>query len=142
MISYKGYDVKNKVLYFTAAYSAPINKEVCRIGLNGSNFNVISAFKGYNEPSFSSTFDYFINAYSNANNPLQFTLYNNQGKQVRILEDNKTLNDKLKNYRLTQKEFMTLPTAYGLNLNAFMMKTADFTESKKYPVILLIYCGP
>jgi dipeptidyl-peptidase-4 len=142
VISYKGYDIKNKVLYFTAAYSAPINKEVCRIGLNGSNFNVISAFKGYNEPSFSSTFDYFINAYSNANNPLQFTLYNNQGKQVRILEDNKTLNDKLKNYRLTQKEFMTVPTADGLNLNAWMMKPADFTESKKYPVIFLIYGGP
>ncbi|MFY8028426.1 MAG: DPP IV N-terminal domain-containing protein, partial [Bacteroidia bacterium] len=28
VISYKGYDIKNKVLYFTAAYSAPINKEV------------------------------------------------------------------------------------------------------------------
>jgi dipeptidyl-peptidase-4 len=142
VISYKGFDDKNKILYFTAAYSSAINKEVCRIALNGSKFTVISESKGYNEPNFSATFAYFINAYSNANNPLKFVLYNNKGKQVRVLEDNQTLANKLKNYQLSPKEFLTVPTLNGQGLNAWMLKPSDFNENKKYPVVFLIYGGP
>jgi dipeptidyl-peptidase-4 len=142
VIAYKGFDEKNQTLYFTAAQSSSINKDVCKIKLDGSGFKVISEKIGYNEPNFSVTYNYFINNYNSANAPAEVVLYDKNGKNVRVLEENSVLRNKLKNYKLSQKEFLTIKTADGLELNAWMIKPFDFNEEKKYPVIFAIYGGP
>jgi len=142
VIAYKGFDEKNQTLYFTAAQSSSINKDVCKIKLDGSGFKVISEKIGYNEPNFSVTYNYFINNYNSANAPAEVVLYDKNGKNVRVLEENSVLRNKLKNYKLSQKEFLTIKTADGLELNAWMIKPFDFNEGKKYPLIFAIYGGP
>ncbi len=142
VIAYKGFDEKNQTLYFTAAQSSSINKDVCKIKLDGSGFKVISEKIGYNEPNFSVTYNYFINNYNSANAPAEVVLYDKNGKNVRVLEENSVLRNKLKNYKLSQKEFLTIKTADGLELNAWMIKPFDFNEGKKYPIIFAIYGGP
>ena len=142
VIAYKGFDEVSQTLFFTAAKSASTNKDVCKVKIDGANFKVISEKLGYNEPNFSKTFDYFINTYSNANTPAAFILYDKNGKQVRSLEENTALQNKLKNYKLSNKEFMTIKTSDGTELNTWMIKPPDFNESKKYPVIFVVYGGP
>jgi dipeptidyl-peptidase 4 len=142
VIAYKGFDEVSQTLFFTAAKSSSINKDVCKVKIDGANFKVISEKLGYNEPNFSKTFDYFINTYSNANTPAAFILYDKNGKQVRSLEENTALQNKLKNYKLSNKEFMTIKTSDGTELNTWMIKPPDFNESKKYPVIFVVYGGP
>lgn len=142
VISYKGIEENTQTLYFTAAYSSSINKDVCKIKLDGTDFKVLSEQIGYNEPNFSFSFNYFINTYNNANTPSAYILYDKNGKKVRSLEENSTLNNKLKNYTLSKKEFGTFKTADGYELNTWMIKPSDFTASKKYPVVFVIYGGP
>jgi dipeptidyl-peptidase-4 len=61
---------------------------------------------------------------------------------VRSLEENTILQNKLKKYNLSNKEFMTIKTSDSTDLNAWMIKPSDFNASKKYPVIFVIYGGP
>ena len=142
VIAYKGYDTVSQMLYFTAAKTSSINKDIGKVKIDGSGFSIISEKLGYNEPNFSNTFDYFINTYSNANTPAAFILYDKNGKQVRSLEENTALQNKLKNYKLSNKEFMSIKTSDGTELSAWMIKPPDFDASKKYPVIFVVYGGP
>jgi dipeptidyl-peptidase-4 len=142
IIAYKGYDERMQTLYFTAAYTSSINKEVCKIKIDGTDFKVISEQKGYNEPNFSASFNYFINAYNNAETPTEYALFDNQGKKLRVIEENASLKLKLKEKSLSKKEFSVFTTADGTALNTWMIKPMNFDENKKYPVIFVIYGGP
>jgi dipeptidyl-peptidase-4 len=48
----------------------------------------------------------------------------------------------LGDYAFKQKEFIKLSTVSGFELNAWIIKPANFDESKKYPVMLFQYSGP
>jgi dipeptidyl-peptidase-4 len=142
VIAYKGFDEVNQTLYFTAAHTSSINKDICKVKIDGKGFKVISEKIGYNEPNFSKTFDYFINTYSSANSPFEFVLYDKEGKKIRVLEANQSLMKKLGDYQLSKKEFLNIKTNDGLELNAWMIKPANFVATNKYPVIFVIYGGP
>ena len=43
---------------------------------------------------------------------------------------------------MPQKEFFSFQTSDGTELNGWMMKPADFSETKKYPVLMYQYSGP
>jgi dipeptidyl-peptidase 4 len=70
-------------------------------------------------------------------------LYNAKtGKPVRTLVDNKELKETMKEYNLGKKEFATLKTSQGTELNYWILKPADFDPNKKYPVFMYVYGGP
>jgi dipeptidyl-peptidase-4 len=91
---------------------------------------------------FSSGFKYYINYFSNTSTPTQVSLYNASGKLVRVLEDNKDLQATLKKYTYAPKEFIKIETKDGTELNAWMLKPANFDANKKYPVLMTQYSGP
>jgi dipeptidyl-peptidase 4 len=61
---------------------------------------------------------------------------------VRTLVDNKELKETMKEYNLGKKEFATLKTSQGTELNYWILKPADFDPNKKYPVFMYVYGGP
>ena len=63
-------------------------------------------------------------------------------KVLRTLQDNAALNATLAGYRYAPKEFITVNTASGNELNAWMVKPVDFDPNKKYPVLMFQYSGP
>jgi dipeptidyl-peptidase 4 len=65
-----------------------------------------------------------------------------QENEIKVIEDNKALIDKLKGYDLPKKEFSVLKTEKGIELNMWMMKPKDFDATKKYPVFMYQYSGP
>jgi dipeptidyl-peptidase-4 len=136
-----GVDEKNKTIYYIVA-SSPLNREIRSIKLDGSGVAKISSQEGENTASFSAGYDYFMHTWSDANTPPVATIDDNKGKQLVMLESNKGLADNLKYLGCAKKEFFTFTTAYGVELNGYMLKPADFDITKKYPVLMYVYGGP
>ena len=140
---YYGFDEKTGNIFYQSVENGSINRDVYRIGLNGKNKVRLTPKTGTNEATFSPKFDYFINSFSSAAEPTSYTLHNaKDGKLVKEIQNNDALKNRLAAYNLPQKEFMVLTTDKGHQLNAWMIKPADFEPNKKYPVLMYQYSGP
>lgn len=137
-----GMDPAQKTIYFQAAMVNPMQREIYKINIDGKGLKKLSTQAGTNNAYFSNGCAYYINYYSNANTPNYITLHDNSGKELRVLEDNKKLKDRLAEYDLTKKEFLSITTSEGVQLNAWMMKPSNFDPNKKYPVYMFLYGGP
>ena len=141
--AFYGFDDKTGNVFYQSVENGSINRDVYRININGKRKVRLTPNKGTNEATFSPDFDYFINSYSSATTPTMYTLHESKkGKLVKTIKDNKSLANKLEQYNLPQKEFMVITTPKGHELNAWMIKPADFDPNKKYPVFMYQYSGP
>ena len=143
-----GYNPAKKLVFFQAAKSSPLNREIMAVNLKGK-IHQISTRIGTNDAVFSKTFDYYINTWSDANTPPYITVNSYTGKQIRVLEDNKAFIKKMQQYDLSKKEFFTiqssefkLPNGKQIALNAWIIKPPHFDPLKKYPVLMYVYGGP
>ncbi|WP_421918713.1 S9 family peptidase [Marinifilum sp.] len=143
MTNFLGFDEAKKVCYYESAEVSPMDRNTYSVKVNGTGKKLITPGKGTNQTVFSKGFKYYINYFSSVTQPNTVSLYNYKGKQIRVLEDNKALVEKLKNYQYHPKEFTMLPAADGMTmLNAWMIKPYNFDLSKKYPVLVTQYSGP
>jgi len=142
VLGYKGVDEKIKTLFYLASESTSSDKDIYSIKMDGTGKKKISTMKGTNNPDFSNGMKYFINHLTDANTPEVITINDANGKQIRILEDNSTLVKKMQEYGITKKEFFSFKTSENVELNAWMIKPANFDVTKKYPVFLTFYGGP
>lgn len=140
--AYYGFDPAKKLHFYQAAAVSPLQREVYSIKEDGSGAKLLSTETGTNEAKFSKSFKYYINTFSSHTTPAVYSLREANGKQIRILEANTELVNKLKEYKFRHKEFFTITTSEGVKLNAYAIYPPDFTESKKYPVIINQYSGP
>ncbi len=138
----KGYDQAKRVIYFTTTESGPLNRDLCSINLDGTRQKKLVKTKGWNNADFSSTFHYIVHSFSDANHPPVYTVRDFSGKELRILEDNAALEKRVEEYHFSKVEFFTIKLDDGTELNAYMIKPADFDPSKKYPVLMNVYGGP
>jgi dipeptidyl-peptidase-4 len=141
VVELKGVNESNGLVYYVSAEEGAVYKALYSIDLKGSKKTKMSELKGSNDASFSAGMKYYINYYSNANQPYLITLHNAKGKQIDVLKDNETLRTKLKDFEISPKEFITIKGHEG-DLNAWIIKPANFDESKEYPVYFNIYNGP
>lgn len=138
----KGVDEKRELVYYESAESSPTNRDLYVVDMNGKNKKNLSLQTGFNNANFSADFSYYINTFSSAGVPDIFTLHSNNGTRLRILENNKALNDTLSNYRLGRQSFFTFTTTQHVSLNGWMIKPPGFDSTKKYPVLMCVYGGP
>lgn len=137
-----GYDEATKNTYYESAEGSPLRRAVYKIDAKGVKTR-LTPEEGTNSAAFSANYAYFVNRYSNANTPMRITVNETKSRKVlRTLQDNAELRERLAQYRFGKKEFFTLTTKSGFELNAWMVKPANFDESKKYPVMMTQYSGP
>lgn len=136
-----GVDSKGMV-YYASAEETPIKRDIYSIRLNGKSKKKLTEKVGWNEAQFSTGMKYFINTWSNAETPPQYTLHNSKGKLIRTLKDNAKLQEKLAGYGLSEKEFFSFQTEQGHELNCWMIKPQSLRPDRKYPVLISIYGGP
>ncbi|MBN2660504.1 MAG: S9 family peptidase [Tannerellaceae bacterium] len=137
-----GIDEVTKTVYYESAEESPLRRAVYKIDAKGVKTRLTKQ-AGTNSAEFSANFAYYVNKYSNANTPMQITVYEaKKGTALRVLQDNNALKKKLAEYGYTKKEFFTVQTASGYELNAWMVKPVNFDENKKYPVLMVQYSGP
>lgn len=141
VIEFYGIDEKEGQIYFSAAQKDAISKGIYRINLDGSVISSISSETGYNEAEFTRGMKYFVKTYSNANTPPVYTLCDNLGKEISVLEDNIKLKTTLSGYNLSKKEFVKFQSG-NTTLNGWMIKPVNFNPNQKYPVYVTIYGGP
>ena len=137
-----GIDEATKTVYYESAEESPMQRAVYKIDAKGVKTK-LSTEKGTNNAQFSANFAYYVNRYSNANTPMKITVNETKTKKVlRTLQDNAALNERLAKYNFAKKEFFTVNTASGVELNAWMVKPLNFDENKRYPVLMFQYSGP
>ncbi|WP_239985646.1 MULTISPECIES: S9 family peptidase [Arenibacter] len=139
---YYGYDQKKDLIYYQSTESGSINRDVYSVRSNGKNKKRMTAKEGTNAADFSADFTYFINTFSSATTPPEYTLHNSlSGKKVKDILNNREVLSKLGNYRISPKEFSTI-AINGNELNMWMIKPKDFDPTKKYPLFMNQYSGP
>ncbi|MDD2191238.1 MAG: S9 family peptidase [Bacteroidales bacterium] len=135
-------DEKDKKIYYTAAESSAINRELSVVNFNGKKQRVISKNIGTNEAEFSKNGKYYIGTFSNYETPAIYTVNNQKGEVLITLEDNAALKDTMKLYSKAKKEFGSFTTTTGTSLNYWTIKPNNMVEGKKYPVLFFVYGGP
>lgn len=141
VIDFLGFNESSKQIYFSSAEKGAIYKSVYSIQIDGKNKVDLTPTKGYNEAEFLNGMHYFIHTYSNANSAPVYTLCKSDGSVVKVLESNQAFMDKLKNERLSKKQFIEI-NANGIQLNASVILPVGFDPTKKYPMYVNVYGGP
>ena len=137
-----GIDEQKNTIYFQSAEVSPIERHVYSVKTDGSKKVQLSKEKGTHGAVFSSKFTYYINRYSDVKTPLEITLCNSKGKEVRVLEDNMLLQARLSQLKLSNKEFFSFKTSDNVELNGYLIKPHNFDPGKQYPLLMFVYGGP
>lgn len=140
--SFLGIDEKAGILYYLSTEDGSIQRQLYATSISGKGKRRLSQGSGMHAIRFSSDFTYYLDEYSSAAAPPVTSLHQANGKQVKILEDNKALKERLDAFRTSPKEFFEITTEKGIKLNAWMIKPPDFNPAKKYPVLMHCYGGP
>ena len=141
--NYYGFNEKTNTIFYQSVENGSINRDVYSVKLNGTGKKRLSSLTGTNTATFSPNFDFYINTFSSATIPTQYSLNDSKtGKELQLIKNNEALSNKLKAYNLPTKEFFELTTEKGHKLNAWMIKPKNFDATKKYPVLMHQYSGP
>lgn len=135
-----GYDEVTGDTYFASHANGATEQQVFVAHKNGK-VECLTPKAGWSSAIFSKNYKYFINTWSDMNTPTTYSLHEGK-KQTAVLIDNKTLSEKLSQYQIGTRELFTFTTGDGVQLNGWMVKPADFSASKRYPVIMYQYGGP
>jgi len=135
-----GYDEKTGDIFYQAA-TIPLTRHIYVSHKNGK-VQQLSQREGTNNATFSATYDYYFNTWSDRNTPYVCTSNARDGKVISTLVDNKELKTKLSQYDIPNRELFSFTTSEGIQLNGYMLKPVNFNPSKKYPVIMHQYSGP
>ncbi|MBA2761919.1 MAG: S9 family peptidase, partial [Segetibacter sp.] len=138
-----GVDEKKQIVYYTAA-SSPMDRQLFSITYNSSNTapKQITKGAGFHVIDMNNDLTYYVDTYSDINNPPQIAIYDITGTQVKILKDNAALKRRLDEYALGKTAFIKVPNSKGDTLNGWMLKPANFDSTKKYPMLFCNYGGP
>jgi dipeptidyl-peptidase-4 len=140
--NYYGFNEKANTIYYQSVENGSINRDVYSIKLNGKKKQRLTKTDGTNNASFSADFTYFINTYSSATSPQEYTLNSSKtGNVVKSIKDNDKLAKKVGDYVTSKKEFSTI-NVNGNDLNMWMIKPANFDATKEYPLFMYQYSGP
>jgi dipeptidyl-peptidase-4 len=128
------------IVYFNATEKSPMERELYRVGLDGKKFERITKQDGVHTIQFSPEASAFIDTYSSAMAPAQQWVMKSNGTSAVPLNENKVT--ELAEYHLSPLEFVTVKSHDGTELNAWVIKPANFEAAKKYPVLVYTYGGP
>lgn len=136
-----GVDEKTGDVYYQAAALNAHNRQIYVSHTNG-RVERLTNQEGWNTAVFSGDYQYFINTWSDYNTPYVYTTRKNDGKIIATNVDNHELKAKTQQYGWSKREAFSFTTSEGVKLDGWIVKPADFSASKKYPVIMYQYSGP
>ena len=139
-------DNKAGYVYFTSSLDKPVHRFMYRIKTDGKSTpeRISPEFShGNHQYNISPDARYAIHTYSDSNTPSRSEIIDLKSKKpVRQLITNENLIEKLSKLDITPREFFRVEIESGVELDAWMIKPADFDPGKKYPVIFYVYGEP
>lgn len=139
--SFYGWDSKKNEFYYSSNEGSPLRECIYKVNAKGKKTRLTDE-NGTNKAVFSKGMKYFVNTFSNINTPHIVAVKDNNGKELKRLIDNSELKENLAKFDMPGKEFFTVKTSDGVELNGWMIKPYGFDASKKYPVVMFQYSGP
>lgn len=136
-----GVDEKTGDVYYQAAALNAHDRQIYVSHTNGKVERLTNQ-EGWNTAIFSGDYQYFVNTWSDYNTPYVYTTRKNDGKIIATNVDNHELKAKTQQYGWSKREAFSFTTSEGIKLDGWIVKPADFSASKKYPVIMYQYSGP
>src|SRR2546430_2134988 len=119
-----------------------LTRPLLRVGLDGKGLARIPSEPGTHAVEFDPTFTRYVDTYSRAGIPPVQTLRRANGALLRTVADNAKLAARVTALGLTRPEFITITTADGVQLNAWIIKPRGFDASRRYPLLMSVYGGP
>lgn len=137
-----GVDEAKGFVYFSAIGQNNdwINTQIYRIKLDGTELKTLTDTLGTHRALFNPTFTHFVDYWSDVNTPTQVRLYTADGKNEKVLDENKV--PVLDAYKLGKTQFLRIKTRDNFEMEAMMILPPDFITSRKYPVLAYTYSGP
>jgi dipeptidyl-peptidase-4 len=135
-----GVDRVNRLVYFSAGARDHVSTDVYRIGLDGAGLTRLSTTAGTHRATFSPSFRYYVDEWSDIRTPPQLRLHEASGRERRVLSTSAP--PALDDYRLSLPEFVQVPARDGAVLDAILIKPPDFDPTRRYPVYQFTYAGP
>ncbi|MBQ9637176.1 MAG: S9 family peptidase [Prevotella sp.] len=136
-----GFNESTGDVYFQAAAEGARDRQIYVSRKNGKT-DRLTQQSGWNSAVFSGDYKYFLNTWSDHENPYVYTIRDERGRVLSTPVDNAALRKKLSGYELGRKEFFSFTTGEGVELFGWMVKPSDFDENKRYPVVMFQYSGP
>lgn len=136
-----GINESEKAVYYQASGKSATEKEVYMATFEGK-VTLISGDKGTTDATFSHTFSYAVVAWSDGNTPYKEYVISGTGKKIRDINDGSLETELIDTYYFPKKEFISISTRSGLELNAWIIKPHNFNPEKRYPVLFYCYGGP
>ncbi len=136
-----GYDEIKKMFYYQSAEVSPLKRDVFSIDSKGKK-NRLTDGRGTHNATFNSNYSLFIDNFSNLETPNILTLKTSTGLVIRQMENNDAISRGFNALNLPKKEFFNFTTSENIKLNGWILKPANFNNTKKYPLILVQYSGP
>ena len=133
---------KTKQIFYLSNEKERLGRDLYVIDFSGKKKTKLSKGEGWNTASFSATGNYYRNSFSTPTLPHYYTIQDNKGNELRVLQDNAKLKEKMKEFNCVNKDFFQFTTDEGIIMDGWMMKPADFDPEKKYPVLVYTYGGP
>ena len=131
-----------KRVWYLSTETSPLRRNLYSITLEGKDKRRLTTGEGFYSISPSRGMKYYISTFSNAQTPNRVEICNGKGQSVRVLKESEQLREELASTPHPVKEFMTITTQRGDQLNAYIIKPHDFDPSKRYPVLMTQYSGP
>jgi len=138
-------DEKGEWIYFIASPDAPTQRYLYRSRFNGRHRERLTPAGRPGTHSYQASSDgrWAFHTWSTFDEPPVTELVSlPDHKQVRMLEENKKLKERVAALTRPSTEFFRVPVAEGVELDAWCIKPPDFDPTKKYPLLVHVYGEP
>jgi dipeptidyl-peptidase-4 len=119
-----------------------MERKIYAVTLDNGKLNCITNNPGTHAVQASPGLKYLVLSTSDIKTPGSYRITDAMGKEIRMLEDNAALKEKMKQYTLSEVELTTIKNNGGVDLNTIIIKPKNFDQNKKYPVLMFLYGGP
>ncbi len=138
-----GFDQERDLVYYISTEVSPLERHLYVINLKGKKKRRLTEEAGTYSADFSPTYDYYIRDFSSTQQPLTISSHRApSGELIAVLEQNQELLDTLQHYQTGTKEFFTFRNDQDSLLYGYLIKPADFSPAREYPVLMYVYGGP
>jgi dipeptidyl-peptidase-4 len=119
-----------------------VELEIADPSIGQAKLTCITNAAGTHSAQVSPGLKYMVLSSSDISSPPTYRIADAKGNEIRVLEQNAEIKEKMKQYVLSDLELTRLKNHDNVELNTIMIKPKNFDQNKKYPVFMFLYGGP
>ncbi|HRN57549.1 MAG TPA: alpha/beta fold hydrolase [Agriterribacter sp.] len=140
VLEVKAVDDTHNEIYYSSNESGSRQKQLYKINYDGSGRTKLTSGSGYHDTWISNDKRFFFDAFSSLNEPPVYQVVSTVGKEQKKLIENKELNDRLKNYKISNAYFFTVQANDSMTMNGWLIRPYNNIRGKM-PLVLYVYGG-